>query len=205
MKLLRDMLAALEVGASLLILTGCGTVAGLREDARWSGYTGVVAKPSRVIYAGVRYDLQALREPGDVPLPGILGALTIIDLHFSACADTLYLPYTIYRRLTESQRAWWVMDVVFTAKGWRLLSSKEDEGRNGLSLPKLCAVLQHITGPPHSARVNVNAEKPLPIADYGKLDETIQANPALKLAYQSDEITHLQQQYRKERCPGERL
>jgi uncharacterized protein YceK len=193
------MLAALGIAAGLLMVTGCGTVSGLSEDAKSSGYTGVVAKPSRVIYAGVRYDLRMLSERSQVPVEDVLKVMVIVDLPFSACADTLCLPYTIYRRLTESQRTWWVEDVVFTAQGWRLLSSKEEGGRNGLSLPELCAELQHITGPPHSVRVNVSAEMPLPLADYGKLYETIQANPALKLAYQSAKINHLQQQYRMEK------
>jgi len=183
----------------LVILIGMpfsNTVRTLREDRKYSGYN---ARPSKIIYSGVRFDCRMITEPGDCPVPGVLTALMVIDLPFSVCADTICLPYTIYRRLTESGRVWRVVDVVFASNGVRLISLNKTEERDASTLAETCSVLQRITGKPRSVRVNVTAENTVSIADYGILYETIQSNTTLTLAYQSDGITRLSQQYLKEK------
>ena len=184
--------ATLACATVIMSLTGCGTIVSMRED--WD-YSGEDARPSKIIYSGVREDLHNCFEPGDCPFPGLFRTLMVMDLPFSACADTISLPYTIYRRLTENRRSWRVIDVVFESGGVRIVSLTKTEERNSSTLPEICSALRQINGKPQSVRVNVTAQTTVTVEDYGRLFETIQSNTTLRFAYQSSAINQISQEY----------
>jgi uncharacterized protein YceK len=185
--------ASCLIVAAGLFLAGCGTIGSISEDLQYSGYN---ARPSKIIYSGVRGDIHNCINPGDCPVPGLWRALMIADLPFSTCADTICLPYTIYRRLTESRRFFQVVDVVFETDAVRLIWLEKGDVRDSVaSLDAVCARLLHMTGRTQSVRVNISANTEVTVTDYGKLYETIQSNKTLRLAFQYPAIENLSRRY----------
>jgi len=87
------------VGCVIFLMTGtgCGSIGSLNEDWENSGYND---RASRILYSGVRADLKFCLEPGDCMVsPGLIRAIMLVDMPFCVCADSICLPYTIYRRL----------------------------------------------------------------------------------------------------------
>ncbi len=201
---LRTGIALCSIIASGLVLSGCGTANSIGEDWEHSGYN---ARPSTIIYSGARSDIHNCMETGDFPDPGLLRALMIVDLPFSACADTICLPYTIYRRLTENRRFFRVVDVVFEPKGVRLIWLEDGDPRDSVtSLDAACARLLQMTGRPKSVWVNISAENTqVTVMEYGKLYETIHSNATLRLAHQYPVIENLSRLYFAQKNPPDVL
>lgn len=88
--------------AAVLALNGCGTVSTvLREEAaaksdlrKMKTYCQSIPR----IYSGVAFDFCALHAAPDPT--GILIPFVLVDLVMSGVADTVVLPYTIYRQAT---------------------------------------------------------------------------------------------------------
>lgn len=80
---------------ALASLTGCGTIRTLVDD---SGETGF----ARSVYGGARLDA-ALIHHAHMSDAGMVVMLSIVDMPFSALADTVALPYTVTRALLMSE------------------------------------------------------------------------------------------------------
>ncbi|MET1077284.1 MAG: YceK/YidQ family lipoprotein [Pseudomonas sp.] len=80
------------------LLSGCSTVAETFSDPPRC--------PGRLAYCGTQVDALLISAATDQDA-GVLRALwpiALIDLPFSLVADTLILPYTLYRDATAEQR-----------------------------------------------------------------------------------------------------
>jgi uncharacterized protein YceK len=89
--------------AAVLTLNGCGTVSTvLREEAaaksdlrKMKTYCQSIPR----IYSGVAFDFCALHAAPDPT--GILIPFVLVDIVMSGVADTVVLPYTIYRQAVD--------------------------------------------------------------------------------------------------------
>jgi hypothetical protein len=135
-------------------------------------------------------------------MPLWMKARCLIDLPVSAVADTVCLPYTIYRTAAEPRK----IAVLFIRKedggpGINLQSDLQSEERHLAPMAEVCSVLSGISGKPGSVEVVVVANNSVPIADFGTLYETITANKTLKWFYMPNAIeTDLLAAYRAEKA-----
>src|SRR5579862_3899921 len=93
------------------------------------------------VYKGVLTDFASLALGGEWSSP-LWKARCLVDLPVSAVADTLCLPYTIYRALSEPRKLW----VIFIraedgGPGINLQSDLQKEKRHLVGLPEVCSVL----------------------------------------------------------------
>jgi uncharacterized protein YceK len=187
------MIACFLCVTAVLIFTGCGTISSLQEDWEFSGYN---ARPSTIIYSGVRCEAHNFMETGDCPVPGLFRTILIVDIPLSICADTICLPYTIYRRLTECHRFYQVVDVTFFSTGVQFIWLENGDPRDTMEpLDAICARLRQVNGKPHSVWVNISADTEVSVTDYGKIFETIRSNKTLRLANQHPKIETPARQY----------
>jgi uncharacterized protein YceK len=94
---------AIAISTFSLALTGCGTaITVLQSDedaARSLRKQKTYCQTIPRIYSGLSYDfcyLNAPPEPG-----GYLASFVLLDLALSGVLDTVCLPYTFYRQVTE--------------------------------------------------------------------------------------------------------
>lgn len=141
------------------------------------------------IYKGVSTDLAILSSSGEWTMPLWMKARCLIDLPVSAVADTLCLPYTIYRTAAEPRK----VAVLFISKedggpGINFQSDVQQEDRHLASLAEVCSVLNAISGQPRSVEVAVVANNSVPVEDFGAIYETVASNKALRWFYQPNAI-----------------
>jgi hypothetical protein len=122
-------------------------------------------------------------------MPWWLKARCLVDLPVSAVADTLCLPYTIYRTRSEPRK----IAVLFIRKedggpGVNLQSDLPPEERHLAPLSEVCSVLTTISGKPGSVEVVVDANNSVSVEDFGTLYETVVANKTLKWFYMPNAI-----------------
>ncbi|KAF1033090.1 MAG: hypothetical protein GAK37_00231 [Pseudomonas sp.] len=90
--------AAISVG--VFVLSGCGTLntvlrddmAATRELRRQKTYCQTIPR----VYSGLAFDFCLLNAPPDYT--GVLVPLVLLDITASGIADTVLLPYTLYRQ-----------------------------------------------------------------------------------------------------------
>jgi len=141
------------------------------------------------IYKGVATDLAILCSSGEGTLSLWMKARCLIDLPVSAVADTLCLPYTIYRTAAEPRK----VAVLFIRKedggpGINFQSDVRQEERHLASLAEVCSVLNTISGQPRSVEVVVVANNSVPVEDFGAIYETVTSNKTLRWFYQPNAI-----------------
>jgi uncharacterized protein YceK len=136
------------------------------------------------IYKGVSTDIAVLMSSGEWTMPWWIKARCLIDLPVSAIADTVCLPYTVYRTAAEPRK----IAVLFIREedggpGINLQSDLQSEEKHLAPLAEVCSVLTAISGKPDSVEVVVVANNSVSIGDFGTLYETINANKTLKWFY----------------------
>jgi uncharacterized protein YceK len=158
---------------ALLFLMGLpfsATVQTVREESMHPSF----------IYKGVLVDLTMIF----LPMPWQAKARGFIDLPVSAVADTLFLPYTIYRTVTEPRKvAVWFLSNEDGGPGFVLQSDLPQEDRRPVSLAEVCSVLNSISGKPRSVDVVVSPSRSVSVGDFGVLYETVASNETLKWVY----------------------
>ena len=86
------------------VLSGCGSVStvlqGDADAARDLRKKKTYCQSIPRIYSGVAFDFCTLNAPPDPT--GMLAPFVWFDLPLSAVFDTLSLPYTVYRQITDS-------------------------------------------------------------------------------------------------------
>jgi uncharacterized protein YceK len=86
----------LRVGfaAVFILSTGCGTVRSLRTPSE-----SIAGDPVKRVYGGIRENCSIIKDNSDSSklrmLPELAIALRVIDMPFTALADTMVLPYTL--------------------------------------------------------------------------------------------------------------
>ena len=136
------------------------------------------------IYSGVRADAGMLCVGGEWAPPWWQKVLLVVDLPLSLCADTIRLPYTIYRAVTESRKiAVWFLAEHDGGPGFIIDSGIQPEQRRTVPANEICAVLKGIRGAPHSVEVVMSDQIGMTVKDVGAFYEVIMANPTLKLCY----------------------
>lgn len=95
--------AAVMLGVCSLALSGCGTVHTVLQNdedaARSLRKQKTYCQSIPRIYSGLAYDFCVLNAPPDPT--GFLVPLVLLDLALSGVADTMSLPYTIYRQASD--------------------------------------------------------------------------------------------------------
>lgn len=89
-----------SLGVISLSISGCGTlntvfrenVAATRELRKQKTYCQSIPR----VYSGLAFDFCLLNAPPDYT--GVLVPLVLVDLALSGAADTVVLPYTLYRQ-----------------------------------------------------------------------------------------------------------
>ncbi len=193
MKSLRYMALILATGMLLTFAAGCGTIVSLQRDREESGYTNRnFSGPSKVVYGGVRRDAHLFVNLEDCPAPVLVRIGLVVDLPVCTIADTVCLPYTVYRRLTEHKRAWRRVEVDFYPGGFHLMSDDDREQRYNATVTELCDILKRITGKKGAVRITVavhpGSEDVLTSDQYGALLDAIRANPSYTLV-RADSLT----------------
>jgi len=91
------------LGVCSLALSGCGTVHTVLQNdedaARSLRKQKTYCQSIPRIYSGLAYDFCVLNAPPDPT--GFLVPLVLLDLALSGIADTMSLPYTIYRHASD--------------------------------------------------------------------------------------------------------
>ncbi|WP_455929274.1 YceK/YidQ family lipoprotein [Pseudomonas fluorescens] len=91
------------LGIAVLILNGCGTINSVvRKDgdtARELRLIKTYCQSIPRVYSGVAFDFCALHAAPDPT--GILIPVVLLDFAVSGVADTVILPYTIYRQAAD--------------------------------------------------------------------------------------------------------
>ncbi|OPA95344.1 hypothetical protein BFW87_13910 [Pseudomonas fluorescens] len=91
------------LGFAALLLSGCGTFNSVvrkdGETARELRLIKTYCQSIPRVYSGVAFDFCALHAAPD--LTGILMPLVLVDIAVSGVADTVVLPYTIYRQVND--------------------------------------------------------------------------------------------------------
>ncbi|KAB2526527.1 YceK/YidQ family lipoprotein [Pseudomonas sp. GXM4] len=86
------------------VLSGCGSVSTVlqadADAARDLRKKKTYCQSIPRIYSGVAFDFCTLNAPPDPA--GMLAPFVLFDLPLSAVFDTLSLPYTVYRQITDS-------------------------------------------------------------------------------------------------------
>lgn len=164
---------------SIFYLSGCGTIITLIDDSK--------STHPRYIYSGVRNDVPLLSRSKENPLRNFI-PLVALDIPLSACADTIVLPYTIYRTATEPRKILIVCRSREPGTPSFLIryAVKTEDRRERVSLQELCAILSAVSGKPASVEVLLflgSNNSFLPIDDFGSIYEAITSNSALVLFY----------------------
>lgn len=73
---------------------GCGTIVSMRDPPNNRNY----------VYSGVRLDCWAVFGPDSEFIHPVLKGIGVVDLPFSAAADTICLPYTIPKTIVEKNK-----------------------------------------------------------------------------------------------------
>lgn len=91
------------LAAFLWFLTGCGSVMTVLQDdadvARDMRKQKTYCPSIPRIYSGLAYDFCVLNAPPDPS--GFLVPMALLDLPLSGAFDTVALPYTVYRQVTD--------------------------------------------------------------------------------------------------------
>ena len=99
----RKIMAALGVSVAVLLLSGCGTVNSvMRKEGDTARELRLVKTYCQSIpraYSGVAFDFCMLHAAPDPT--GFLIPFVLVDIAVSAVADTVVLPYTIYRQSAD--------------------------------------------------------------------------------------------------------
>lgn len=99
----RKIMAALGVSVAALLLSGCGTVNSVMrkegDTARELRLAKTYCQSIPRAYSGVAFDFCMLHAAPDPT--GFLIPLVLVDIAVSAVADTVVLPYTIYRQSAD--------------------------------------------------------------------------------------------------------
>ena len=94
---------AVMLGAISSILAGCGSVMTVLQDdadvARDMRKQKTYCQSIPRIYSGLAFDFCVLNAPPDPS--GFLVPFVLLDLPLSGVFDTVSLPYTIYRQVTD--------------------------------------------------------------------------------------------------------
>jgi uncharacterized protein YceK len=94
----------LALGVLSSALSGCGSVStvlqGDADAARDLRKKKTYCQSIPRVYSGVAFDFCTLNAPPDPT--GMLAPFVLFDLPLSAMFDTLSLPYTVYRQITDS-------------------------------------------------------------------------------------------------------
>ncbi|MFJ2488688.1 YceK/YidQ family lipoprotein [Pseudomonas sp. NPDC087639] len=94
---------AVTLGAFSWVLSGCGSALTVLQDdadvARDMRKQKTYCQSISRIYSGLAYDFCVLNAPPDPS--GYLVPFVLLDLPLSGAFDTVVLPYTIYRQVTE--------------------------------------------------------------------------------------------------------
>lgn len=165
---------------------------------------GHKAMHEQFIYTGVLSEISALGDLAEWTLPWWVQGMIILDLPIMACADTVLLPYTIYRTAVEPRKiAVWFISKEDGGPGFNIDSDRLIEQRHLATLLEVCTVLQHITGQAHSVETILIANNFVSLEDFGVLYETIIANQTLKLFYRPNAIEKdFLTQYLKDKKPS---
>ncbi len=152
------------------------------------------------IYSGVRADIGMLGTGGEWKLPWWQKTLLVIDLPISACADTVCLPFTIYRTVSEPRKvAVWHISARDGGPGFVINSDVSSEERRIVPLAEACAVLAAIAGKPQSVEVVLSAGNSVSVGEFGRIYETITSNATLVLFYRPNAVErNLLETYMKE-------
>ena len=98
---------ALPLVTLALLLTGCGTAITVLQDdadaARSLRKQKTYCQSIPRIYSGLAYDFCVLNAPPDPT--GVMVPLVLLDLSLSGVLDTVVLPYTIYRQVSDGNIA----------------------------------------------------------------------------------------------------
>lgn len=153
------------------------------------------------VYTGVKADIAMLTSGGEWRVPFWWKALALLDLPISACADTVCLPYTIYRTKTESRKiAVWHISASDGGPGFVIDSDIKAEERRIVPVTDICSVLSRIAGKPESVEVILMADNSVSVTDFGRIYEAIISNGTLTVYYQPNAIeTNLLDIYLKEK------
>jgi uncharacterized protein YceK len=163
----------LAVIALSLVLAGCGTMATVNREPA-TGYRG------KMIYSGVRHDIKYIFERTDCTIPFLVPVTSLIDLPFSLLADTLCLPYTVYRGISDP-RIIYVHIPGLPDGGYHLGSDVKSEERWCVTRSNICSVLTNIHGRSNSVWVRVYGKGPECAEDFGIIYKTVNSNAALLL------------------------
>ena len=176
MKQKRKSMRLVILAAVCIVLSGCGTVSTLTEGGKSMNPT--------FIYSGVRAEGPAVWHSGEMSLPWWQKALIVVDIPFSFCADTVVLPYTIYRTVTEPRKiAVRFLDQRDGGPGFIVQSDMTNEWRQVVPASEVCAVLKSITGKPRCVEVVILDAPSFSVSDFGIIYETVTSNQTLTLCY----------------------
>jgi uncharacterized protein YceK len=177
----RHILKAVALVAATCAVASCSTCQTLRDK-------GNSMHPA-YIYSGVRADIGALATGGEWKLPLWQKALFVIDLPISACADTICLPYTIYRTVSEPRKvAVWHISARDGGPGFVINSDVASEERRIVPVDEACSVLAAIPGKPQSVEVILSADNSVSVTEFGRIYETITSNETLTVFYRPNAI-----------------
>ncbi|WP_166218695.1 YceK/YidQ family lipoprotein [Pseudomonas atagonensis] len=94
---------AVALGACSWMLSGCGSALTVLQDdadaSRELRKRKTYCQSIPRIYSGLAYDFCVLHAPPDPS--GVLVPFVLLDLPLSGAVDTLSLPYTIYRQVSD--------------------------------------------------------------------------------------------------------
>ncbi|WP_277760322.1 YceK/YidQ family lipoprotein [Pseudomonas sp. A34-9] len=94
---------AVTLGALSSVLAGCGSVMTVLQDdadvARDMRKQNTYCQSIPRIYSGLAFDFCVLNAPPDPS--GFLVPFVLLDLPLSGVFDTVALPYTVYRQVTD--------------------------------------------------------------------------------------------------------
>lgn len=99
----RKIKAALGISLAALLLSGCGTVNSVirkeGDTARELRLVKTYCQSIPRVYSGVAFDFCTLHAAPDPT--GFLIPFVLVDIAVSAVADTVVLPYTVYRQSAD--------------------------------------------------------------------------------------------------------
>jgi len=163
------------------VVAGCGTFRTFQDG-------GKSMQPT-FVYSGVRADIGLLSVSGEIAVSWWQKVLLVIDLPLSACADTICLPYTIYRAMSEPRKvAVWHISERDGGPGFVIDSDAPSEARRIISLEELCFSLSQISGKFQSVEIVLATDNSVSVVDFGKIYETIKSNCVLNLFYRPTSI-----------------
>jgi hypothetical protein len=113
----------------------------------------------------------------------------VLDMPVSLLADTVCLPYTIYRTMAEPRKI--AIRHISREDGgpaWILESDVPVENRRMVPAREVCTVVRAVQGKPKSVEAVLMADNSVPTSEFKLIYEIILSNPTLTVLYTHNAI-----------------